>query len=166
MKPILPGKVIFLDIDGTLNGDMTCRRPAITTGKFGLLDESYLGIDPKCVQRVNRIVQATQAVIVLSTSWVRALGIKETIKHLRWNGLKGKIIGKTPYKMSSFRNHEINFWLEKNPEVKKTKSFVVLDDSKSLLYFKYQKNLILTNSLIGLTDDDAEKAIQILNREK
>lgn len=163
-------KIIFLDNDGVLNGDQTCRRPAILSGNFGLIDESYLGIDPKCVERVNKIVNITQAKIVLSTSWVIALGYEETVMHLRCNGLEGEILGATPRKMSSNRIQEIYFWLDRNREILEARSFVILDDDKKVLSSSwygdrsnnFDDRVVLTNGHTGLTDQDVEKAINLL----
>jgi len=50
-------KVIFLDIDGVLNGHEFCEHA------------KSCGINPECVCELNRIIAATDAKIVLSSAW-------------------------------------------------------------------------------------------------
>ena len=161
-------KYILLDIDGVCNGVVSCRRPAVVTGSFGIIDESYMGMDPVCVERVNRIQRATNAVIVLETSWVTMVGLDVTIEHLRWNGLEGPIEGATPRRFSSYKVNEITWWLCKNPDVYRDKRFVILDDDKRLLSHyghrevNFDDNLVLTDTHVGIQDPDVALAIKIL----
>ena len=165
---------LFLDIDGVLNNEETYRRPAIMTEEFvnRIVDESYMGIDPSCIDRVNRIVRETSTDIILSTSWVVVVGFEFTINWLRWYGLKGNILGHTPRKRSLYgRDNEILLCLSENPQLKSKKGrYVVLDDSPDVVtaklwnpYWKmFASHVVHTKSEIGLTDADTSKAIKIL----
>lgn len=51
-------KVLFLDIDGVAN----CATTKETAGP-------YIGIDPKLMAKVQRIVDKTGSVVVLSSTW-------------------------------------------------------------------------------------------------
>ena len=50
-------KVLFLDIDGVLNGHE--KHP----------DSPYTTIRPDCVRRLNRVIKATDCKIVISSAW-------------------------------------------------------------------------------------------------
>ena len=51
-------KVIFLDVDGVLNGKKTKARC-----------QGYIGIDSKKVKLLAKLVNETGAIIILSSSW-------------------------------------------------------------------------------------------------
>lgn len=82
MKPI-----IFLDIDGVLNGHR-----AMTNG--------YNTIDRECVARLNEIVRATGGEVVISSAWrYMILGGAMTVQGfcylLRTYGFEGEVVGYT-----------------------------------------------------------------------
>ena len=149
-------KVIFLDFDGVLNSEKYFKRVSGT----GLV------IDPSEMELLKQIVTATDAKIVLSTSWREhwskntdecdAIGLEiEAI--FRSYGLE--IWDKT---QSSYRRREpeLKDYLDAHPEVE---NFVVLDDM--LLYADYlKKHIVKTSGYRGLDQIDTEKAIAILNR--
>lgn len=167
-------KVIFLDIDGVLNDEG---------------DEYYKGviIDQDMVKRLGRIVEATDADVVLSSSWKRAYkrfvenGFtaeknEEPLK-LLYESLKAvgvTIRGITPLSMESgpsARPFEIRDWLMKCHGIF---SYVILEDDTFWDWGFLQRNVVSTvrvnpnpnghrNFVKGLTDEHVEKAIDILN---
>lgn len=153
-------KVIFLDIDGVLN----CKTSKSKCGKF-------TGIDSDKVKRLENIVKATDAVIVLSSTWKLGFNkdheeLQDAAKYLRskLNKYKIRILSSTPDIKWNHRGEEINKWLEINDDVY-IESFLVLDDEE-FDYDKYpdiKNNLLLTQYETGLTDEDVDKAIMILN---
>lgn len=117
-------KIIFLDIDGVLNWSGTEDRI-----------DGYIGWCDKRIARFNRIIEAhPDAKIVISSSWrvptsdMKAYTTFDGLKELlAKRGLKGEIIGRTPYFFSGMsRGGEIRRWIEEQPE--KPSAFVVLDD--------------------------------------
>lgn len=150
-------KALFLDFDGVLN-----------SAKY-LLDYGDCGmaIDPTRMVLLRRIVDATGARIVLSTSW-REHWSKNLAECDSTGVLINEIFGKyglqiwdkTP-ELHTRREHEIKSWLDKHPEVK---SFVVLDDR--LLSAAYLNGHFIKtyNHFDGLEAEDVQKAIDILNR--
>lgn len=149
-------KVIFIDFDGVLNTEKYVRSCA----EFGLI------IDPSKMTLLKQITYATDARIVLSTSWREHwdevpqncdnIGI-EINNIFEQHGLH--IIAKTPI-LNRCREDEIAEWLKSNPQVV---NFVILDD-KFLDSELIRGHFVKTSGYSkGLDVDSIEKAIDILN---
>lgn len=158
--------VIFLDIDGVLNGSN------IQFSKSHFKD--FAGIDKDKVQRLARIVNETNAILVLSSSWrdgwergghydpLENPYAKYLDKHL-WKKGKLRISDKIP-SIHKTRGANIIEWLKANPD---TSNYIILDD---VFYNDYEdfnlvNHLIYTDQEHGLTDEDAELAIRILKNQ-
>lgn len=156
-------KVIFLDIDGVLNTNFTKE----TT------PDGYTGIDDDKVQLLHRIVEATGAEVVLSSSWrenwIPELNIEsQTDDDVRYMLNKFKAYGITPIdKTPHIRNwkqdryDEITMWLAEHNDVT---DYVILDD---VVYYGYLSketwsHCILTDSNVGLNEEFVDVAIAIL----
>lgn len=155
-------KVIFLDFDGVLNGgdyDSSVQRYQHGSEPW-LIDQ----LDRDKGARVQRIADATAAVIVLSTTWRHArLGWRSLCNVVRAAGITAPVIGSTPEVMlpngilAAPRDHEIAAWVEATGVT----SFVVLDDIDMVRPGICERS-ILTDAVTGITDADAERAIAIL----
>ena len=92
-------------------------------------------------------------------------------------GLPGKLIGITPNSVSDellvdadidsielfhIRGEEIKEWLTKHG--KHVSHYVIIDDMDNMLP-EQQSHFVQTNPEVGITEDDANKAIVILNKE-
>ena len=154
-------KIIFLDIDGVLN-----------TPKSSSRCENHIGIDGDKILRLKKIVDETNAKIVLISTW------KEN-----WEGLKSRKIYQdcfANYLDVKFQKYNLEVY-DKTPnryegiflgrgegilaylEDKKIESFVIIDD----LQFDYDScdltdYFIQTNVNVGLTDENVQSAIAIL----
>ena len=147
-------KVVFLDIDGVLN----CASDGIDK------------VNKRCVNEFNKIIDQTDAKIVISSSWRDIYKFDELCNILHSNGLKGKIIGKTPSWKTSHNNNivgaygsraeEIREWLEENKELDITK-YAVLDDG--FMDREMEPNFVQTDLTEGLDPDDVIKCVKILN---
>lgn len=145
-------KIIFLDIDGVLNG-----------GKVDGYSRELLG--DIFFQRLKRLVDFTGAKVVLSSSW--RIGY-DPENHIPSKTLRDKLrnIGVELYGMTpesrwfkgKVRGDEIREWLHAHPEVD---SFVILDDDCDMKEYT-ATNLVKTDTEIGLQDADVDKAIEIL----
>ena len=173
--PKEPCKVIFLDIDGVLN-----------TEKYynylrdnGLDTDDYFGnlFSPEAVENLQRIIETTNAQIVISSSW-RFAGIGGL--RTMWNRrqLPGYIYDITSLYVAddfirehmgeedfdyteaifSTRELEISSWLRDHPE---TTNYVILDDLSSMK--RYEANYVRINPKKGITRENTEQAITILN---
>ena len=148
-------KVIFLDVDGVLNNRHTRTR----TG------EGWCFVDDFLVARVCKIVDATGAVIVLSSTWRDEWNVEDESRNgSDFNELRAKFreFGMDFYDRTGAwqmrgRGWEILDWLERHESVE---SFVILDDWNDM--GPVRDHLILTNPSLGLTDEQVQEAIEIL----
>lgn len=167
-------KVIFLDIDGVLNSDAYAAR----YHKEILREKGYhIFVDPEAVNRVKKICDETGAKIILSSSW-RMFDLKNTIEDLnRYRDLRpiiDLIIGITPRLICDRRGTEINYVIPRIDECiekglidekykgEKIDLYIIIDDNDDMVSFQ-QDLLIHVDSWKGLTDEDADKAIDLLN---
>lgn len=151
----MPMKVIFLDVDGVLNNRHTRTR----TG------EGWCFVDDFLVARVRKIVDATGAVIVLSSTWRDEWNIEdESLNGPDFNELRAKFnefgmdfFSRTGAWKMRGRGWEIMDWLERHEAIE---SFVILDDWNDME--PVRDHLILTNPSLGLTEEQVQEAIKIL----
>ena len=149
-------RLIFLDIDGVLNHD-----------KFFKESKGQLKyFDPECIKRLNTLGNLG-AEIVLTSSWGYDGG--RTEERLREAGLTLPIIGYTKKHWVDWicRGNEIEEWILENLGGMGTKfgsadyEYVILDDDIDILYGQ-KDHFIRVDKLIGLTDEDIQKARAIL----
>ena len=158
-------RVIFLDFDGVLNS-----RQFMESGQFGTgegLDFGHSQIDPAAVERLNKIVEATGAKIVISSSWRHIWSLGEIVKMLKKRGFRftDSIIGVTPSLLSN-RGSEVAEWLGRQEEHARiggdsVQSYAILDDSTDFEPEQHE-HMVHTDAHFGLTDDDIGRAISIL----
>jgi hypothetical protein len=150
-------KIIFLDIDGVFNNandPMNAQRP------FTALELSK-EIDKDRVSLLNRIIEETGAKVVISSSWRMSVDLDMIIETFKLQGFKGEIIDHTPIKLSYVdRGQEINWWLEDN----EVDSFAVIDDINFSGFCRYEDKLVLVSDDNGMTEEDANKVIDILGK--
>lgn len=185
-------KVIFLDIDGVLNSQdwYIYRRDNIEMDSIQAQYPFY-EFDPRAVERLNRIIAATDAKIVVSSSWRSGETVESLQALLDRVGVKGEVVGLTPHlwckkpyeDMGGYRiprGCEIDWWLDnygdfqrinwsKEEQIKYVqtaivKNYIILDDDSDMLYCQ-REHFIRTGNGDGLTDELAEKAIEILNKD-
>lgn len=145
--------VIFLDFDGVLNS----RR--FRAARSGMIDGKHMPF-------LRRIVEATGARIVLSTSWRihwdaspedRSEVGREIDRIFRKYGIE--IMGKTSVGDGLGRAQEIRGWLDSHPDVER---YVILDDSP-FGWGELAEHLVRTGGLRdGLDSRMAELAIALL----
>ena len=158
-------KVIFLDIDGVLN---------CSTSKSFCHDDLcgiIHGIDSDKVKRLAKIVEATNAKIVLSSDWRVGWEKYYTTRkpsHAKYldNHLKKKgnitLLDKTPLSHSGYwRGEEILAYLRSHPDIT---NYVILDDTffEDFSIKEIEEHLVLTDYIVGLSDADVDRAINIL----
>ena len=163
-------KIIFLDIDGVLNTQEWHSRMTKGTPE----DEFGYAFDPVAVVNLARIIDETGAVIVISSSW-KFYGVTELREMWKMRKLPGAILDITPNTISDemlmnanldeiefgvCRGNEIKEWLSKHKG--EVSNYVIIDDFDDLLP-EQMSHAVITNTLIGITESDAEKAITILN---
>ena len=140
-------KVLFLDVDGVLN----CEETFKSSNRF----RGVIGLDPYMGLLVNRIIEATGCVVVLSSSW---RGSKEGEEEVE-RQISSKLYDRTGRCCTGIRGVEIYQWIVKNvawahrPENGGDFRYAILDDDMLL----WQKDhFFQTSSKTGLTDEIAE----------
>ena len=144
-------RIILLDVDGVLNNGswaMEMFDKGIRVYRDGILYEPAL-------KRLKRLVDATGAMIVVSSSWRQ---IPTAYGQLRdWLFKYGMTIwDKTPY-VGGCRGDDITAWFDRNPG---KWSYVILDDEGDM--DGHMDHLIQTDFDVGFTDQDCERAISLL----
>ena len=150
-------KILFLDFDGVLD----------TEHYQGLLqyqgkpwqDEYGAFFDPKAVKQLKRIIDATDADIVVESSW-KYLGLDAMKELWKVRNLPGTIIDITPSLLGKNKGVEIASWLSKY--AKQDIRYVIIDDEYVILDSQLP-HFILTNPYEGITEEQANRAISMLN---
>lgn len=188
-------KIIFLDIDGVLNGynrwnTLGWRIACFLNNKR--LKNWYRKINDPCgiheskVKRLAKIIKATDAKVVMSSSlrviWWKVPYEKQksNVKKLTdlFNKYNIDVIDITPRSLDGKRDKEILAWLSKHEE--EVENFIILDDENSFLRaFDDDKRFIQTSSVAkgvmiqgftrentGLKRKHVNQAIKILNSIK
>ena len=156
-------RYIFLDIDGVLNTERSYK--ALVAEGQPWRDDCGPYFDREAVDNLRHIVEATEADIVITSSWkYKGLDAMHQLWTLR--DMPGMLLGVTPETMSNdycSRGMEILKWLTQNaPDDEDEYRYVIIDDSPFFLP-EQLPHLIKTTSDVGLKRDDAEKAIAILD---
>lgn len=149
-------KLIFLDFDGVLNDPATWGK-FMFTSTGGLKGAAAIDIDK--VERVNQIIAATGAFVVISSMWRIDRTVNELKQLLESRGFKGTLFGATPCNHDTWRCNEISEYLD---GVSHVDAYVILDDDPRANILDHFVN---TDSTVGLTDADVQKAIEILNEK-
>ena len=143
-----PSKVIFLDVDGVLH--------PFTANSF---------FQANCLAALRRIVGETGAAIVLSSSWQSSeASLAMVNRALRTNGLPTVVDKTLPSGATATseegRAREIARWVETHAD-QCSGGWVVLDDMDVQPHLP-AGHVVRTRAESGLTDRDAELAVELL----
>ena len=169
-------KILFLDFDGVINSQKFLRSQyfkdsiqGLTDAELYLLKYEYM-IDPEAVKLVNDLVARSGAEVVASTSHRNRYSLDEMNLMLKNRGATFQIVAKTPRGMPKKfsqcvdRGDEIEEYLSCcRQEGEQVESFVILDDHSDM--GNVRNNLVLTSDRTGITMENVEEALQILNGE-
>ena len=142
-------KIIMLDIDGVLNCELAYKRGFCKyTHLVDNNHDHYQTFYPPAKRLLNDLIYATDAKIVLSSSW-RASGLEWFRKVWKAEGMIGDVIDVTPYRDDRFRGLEIREWLknvgfshinwskeQQQEYIDKSgiENYVIIDDDSDMLY--------------------------------
>lgn len=158
-------KFIFLDVDGVINSREWDRFYIENNFKYNpYIDPD---IDFRAVERINKLVEATGAEIILSSSW--RFYLNETVIRLSNSGLKYPIKDiiegeeciyneNWPNLKHPTRGDLIHNYIKHHP----CDAYIILDDIDDMTS-EQKYHFIQTKCNAGFTDKDLEKAIKILN---
>ena len=156
-------KILFLDVDGVLVHSGTVNLGRETGEPFGSSFYHAATVDLACVQRVLRIVEATGAKIVVTSTWRRFDGASTALRRAFLNAgvdrraLRDLFVGSTPH-LGEKRDEEIRAWLA---EHQGTTSYIVIDDG---IVGKHPQLTDRPNHFTGgILDAHVDEAIHILN---
>lgn len=145
-------------VDGVLNNDRTTTRTS----------DGWCFVDDYLVERLARLVHSTQAKVVLSSSWRDgwiALQEKNNEPFFKELRVKLRSYGIELYdktgRWRKSRGEEIQHYLDTCFDAT---NYVILDDVPDFLP-NQQSRVILTNPVVGLTEEDVDDAIVILKGE-
>ncbi len=148
--------LIFLDIDGVL----------VTTPPWkpcDLLEDGFAKFNSDAVNNLNKIISKTNNALIILTSSHR-----DRYNNEEWDNIfikRGVLITLT-FKLNPSnklnRAEEISNYINENNIVDE---YLIIDDDKSLhgLSKNIKNRCIVTKSLIGLDENDVDRALQILN---
>lgn len=164
MRPVL-----FLDIDGVLNSHAwRAEWAAIRDPLHGQLpaDERKAdsALDPAAVARLNRVIAATDAMVVVSSSWRVVYSMPKLQRMLSRRGFEHVLFGCTPRiwldhvrRSKCERGNEIDCWFKQAGCVA---TFAIVDDDSDME--PHLGRLVKTDHQVGLTDADADRLVVLL----
>lgn len=148
--------IIFLDFDGVLNTEQYQARLAVEGSSAN--DAWGPLFDPRAVRNLQKIIAATDARIVISSSWryIHRLGSLRMMWNVR--ELPEEIYDVIPAGASYIsRGEEIDSYLKVHP----ANNYVIIDDLDDFTESQHS-HFVETNPIVGITEKDSYKAIEIL----
>lgn len=136
--------IIFLDVDGVLN-----HKAILVT---------HNALDDNCVRRLAALVRATDATVVVTSSWRFLPSLVETLRaKLVEFGVSIHSVTDTA---GPTRGHEIGRWLKDRPQLENVRILILDDDSDFLP--EQMPFLVRTSMATGLTDAHLDQAAKLL----
>lgn len=154
-------KVIFLDVDGVLNTENNVRYHFANSMS---VSSYYIELNQECMYRLQMLVNATKAKIVVSSSWrlggfANSPAIKNLADQLANYGMY--IYGFTPVIHNAYRGDEIREFI-KWSEIP-ISAFVILDDDRDMCEYT-RTHLVQCPSSTGFGDKELKRAMTILSK--
>lgn len=150
-------KVIFLDVDGVINSLVN------QAEEWGVHGFDTMNFDPVNMKPLKVLVESTGAELILSSSWRHTDTPKDkaALKNLhRILAEYGLVLAGDIGPYRNLRQDAIADWLQKNPDVV---DYVILDDVNDGFEGENLRRFVVTDAYVGLTMEDIQKAINILN---
>lgn len=151
--------MILLDIDGVMVPATPWKRPKI-------LDDSFMQFSHKACIALNKIIEETNANILLTTSHKSSYSLPRWKEIFNERNINVQNIIKLNDNVNYLnRKDEITIWFQHlNEQI----PFVIIDDDKSLntLPNTLKAKLIQTSATVGLTEELAKEAIDNLHSQE
>lgn len=151
--------LVFLDFDGVLNSMAWFRSKHMQT----VTDQDQ--IDPAACGRVQELCDATNASIVISSTWRLMRKLPKLKALIQSKGLTAPVLGITPHIPKAERGEEIQRWLDRNEARGAAGQYdieglVILDDDENML--DLDPWLVRTTFEDGFTVDDLGVALDYI----
>ena len=152
-------KIIFLDFDGVMVTDRY--QAQLIDSNSPLRDDYGAKFDPVCVENLRRIIDSTDADIVVISTWKMEMGLDDIQKMWDARQLPGKVIGVTPDIDPVHRGNEIAAWLNAYGE---ECQYAIIDDCPILDFFREEQlpHLFKVDERTGLDEKTVTKVIELL----
>jgi len=150
--------LVLLDIDGVMVS-------AAPWKSLEILEDGFTSFSNNAVSNLQRIISETGASIVLTTSHKSRFSLSQWHNLFKNRGINASIDKIEDNVTHLNRKDEILNWLSCRSEVN---DFVIIDDDKSLngLPMNIKKKFVLTSSIIGLNEETANSAIEVLKNSQ
>lgn len=149
---------IFLDIDGVLNSTRSVVASR-NTEYVSYTERHYAELDPVAVNLIRKLVDKTNASIIISSSWrilyKEVQFFRDLFNYFGWSS--APVVGLTPRTDSSFRGQEIQQYIDCDDFF--SAPYVIFDDDGD--FYEHQP-LIRTDPKIGLSYDNYATALALL----
>lgn len=158
-------KILYLDFDGVINDESDDYQQRWNRLQSGEASEAVLLL-PRLVTKVERICQATGAIIVVSSMWRKWHDLKALTAMLRQQGLtETEVIGTTGplYFSESDSPWSRSNKIARDIGQRQPLRALALDDMP--LISNGEWGFIQTDPAVGLTEEDVEEATNYLNGE-
>ena len=145
-------KILFLDFDGVM---VTDRYQDQRVASDNPIRDDYGAIfDPACVEYLQEIIDATDAEIVVTSTWKMNLGLDGLQQMWDARSLPGTVIDITPDIDPIHRGDEIAAWLAANPGAVR---YAIIDDCPILDFLRGEQlqHLFKVDERIGLNNETA-----------
>lgn len=172
-------KYVFLDFDGVLN---TERYHSVLVNSRETCSDPYGPLfDPVAVGNLRRIVEETEAEVVICSSW-KLEGADRMAEMWRSRKMPGTLAGCTPeaicgrnllnvslddpdaLAMLAGKGNEVKEWLGENaPRNANGCRYVILDDVPDFLP-EQRDWFVQVDPEVGITERDVERAVKLLNQ--
>ena len=152
-------KILFLDFDGVMVTDRY--QAQLTATNSPLRDDYGAKFDPVCVENLRRIIDSTDADIVVISTWKMEMELDGIQKMWDARQLPGKVIGVTPDIDPIHRGDEVQAWLDANPGAVR---YAIIDDTPFLNFFNEEQlpHLFKVDERTGLDEKTVTKVIELL----
>lgn len=154
--------ILFLDFDGVMVTDRY--QAQLTATNSPLRDDYGAKFDPVCVENLRHIIDATDAGIVVTSTWKMDMGLEGIQQMWDARNLPGKVIGVTPDIDPIHRGDEVQAWLDANPGAVR---YAIIDDTPFLNFFneEHLPHLFKVDERTGLDEKTVTKVIELLKSQ-
>jgi hypothetical protein len=161
--------VIFLDFDGVLTARDT------TPGSYLSNSGEDYGMSERCYGFLTNLIVASDAKVVITSNWRRYQpdGVWSSLEFGQFKNPLPKLLdrlgdlyaGSLPKARHVTKSQALRIWADENEIDMNKLNYVIFDDDRRECFqeSEFARCFVLTNPDVGLTREDCEKAMRILD---